>query len=236
MAITTWAQFLQQLTRLLDGEKTGTTTIAPLTLAQIISLGERRIYREVRSRWNEAEYTDVLASNNLAAIPSDFEAPSVTHLGYSALEPVSEEFLLDQLATNCVSQTRYFTVAGSYFQFAGAVSDGTILKGRYFCRLPDLSATTLPDNDLFLNEPDLFIFACLSQAAPFFDQDARLPLWEGRYASLRDTLNERHSRSAYSTGRLMRRPSAGGYRVLPRFGASVSVVGDYAQDYVDDYA
>lgn len=232
MAITTWAGFLQQLTRLLDGENAGTTTIAPNTLGQIISLGERRIYREVRSRWNEVPYTNVICSNNTAAIPTDFESPSLTHVGFSALEPASEEFVLDRSLS---ALTKYFAVAGSNFTFGGPVADGTILQGRYFCRLADLSATTLPTNQLFLHEPDLFIFGCLSQAAPFFNQDTRIPLWEQRYSDLRDTLNRTHLRSAFSTGRLIRRPSALLGRI-PQFGSATLLVGSYADNYANSYA
>jgi hypothetical protein len=205
MSISTWPEFLSQLTRLLDGEDSSQTTIAPNTLNQVISLGERRIYREVQSRWNEVPFVGVTTTNNLAPLPADFESPRLVNLGYSSLEPVAEEFLIDQLR---LPITKFFCISGNNFQFAGPAADGTAVVGRYFARLPGLSITTLPTNNLFLNEPDLFIFSCLAQAAPFFGQDARLPMWEGRYTALRDAINQRHQRSAYSSGRLKRRPSA----------------------------
>ena len=234
MSITTWAQFQQQLTRLLDGEDVSQTTITPNTLAQIISLAERRIYRETRTRWNEKPFSSLPATNNLCVLPADFVAPNLVHFGKSALEPATEEFVRDHLTTSCV--TRYFAFTGQEFTFGGPVADGTALQGSYYYRLPDLSATTLPTNMLFLKETDLFIFGCLAQAAPFFDQDARLQLWDGRYSSLRDELNLRHERSAISSGRIMRRPSAAGFRIPPKFTAASPDIGDYVDDYSDNYA
>lgn len=233
MAVTTWSDFQQQLTRLLDGDDVSSTVITPATLQQIISLGERRVYREVKSRWNEVGFINVYTANNLAPLPNDFESPSILHFGASALQPVAEEFLLDQ---STQGQTKFFCIAGNSFTFAGPVADGTILQGRYFCRLPDLSETSLPTNNLFLYEPDLFIFGCLSQAAPFFDEDARIPLWEGRYGALRDELNLAHSRAAYSAGRIAVRPSARISRT-PNWNTSTSnITGTYADQYAVAYA
>lgn len=205
MAITTWAGFLQQLTRLLDGDDISATVITPATLLQIISLGERRIYREVKSRWNETAWDAVVVADNLAPLPDDFEAPSLVHFGASPLEPASEEFVIDQRRSSVV---RYFAVAGNNLTFGGPAPDGDEVEGRYYCRLPDLDQTSLPLNALFIAEPDLFVFSCLSQAAPFFDDLKSLDLWEGRYASLRDTINQAHHRTAHGAGRMMVRPSA----------------------------
>src|SRR6478752_2110429 len=95
MSITTFAGFLDQLTRLLDGDEVSASDVNTATLRQIVSLGERRIYREVRSRHNEKAFDTVLTSNNAATLPLDFEASSVVHFGGQALEPVPEEFILE---------------------------------------------------------------------------------------------------------------------------------------------
>lgn len=234
MAITTWAGFLQQLTRLLDGEDISTTLITPETLQQVISLGERRLYREVRSRWNEKDFGSVITSNNRAVLPTDFEAPSIVHFGNSALEPAAEEFVRDQQR---LSRVRYFSPAGNYLTFGGPVSDNQAVQGRYYCRLPDLSETTLAANSLFLSEPDLFIFGCLSQAAPFFGELEILEMWEARYAGIRDTINNSHHRTAHSAGRMMVRPSA---RLLnaprPNWTIAAAAIGNYADAWAADYA
>ncbi|MCU9931113.1 hypothetical protein OFL77_27665, partial [Escherichia coli] len=71
--------------------------------------------------------------------------------------------------------------------FGPAVADGTAVQGRYFYRLPELSAATLPTNALFAAAEDLFTYAALCESAPFFEQDARIPLWNAKYESIRDS-------------------------------------------------
>jgi hypothetical protein len=216
VSITTFAGYIDQLTRLLDGESTGTSVVTPATVLQIISLGERRVYRELRTRWNEKAFADMVVTDNLAPIPDDYEAPSIVHFGDAALEPTTEEFCRENARLPHVA---YFAQAGDSLTFAGTVGDGEEVQGRYFYRLPDLDATTLPTNDFFLNENAVFIYAALAEAAPFYGQDARIPLWEARYASIKEQLNTKAIRAAYSAGRLRMRPSARIER-LPEFTSS----------------
>jgi len=205
---TTYAEFLTDLTRLIDGEDVSVSEVSGLTLEKIINLGERRIYREIRSRWNEVAF-DTAVTNNYAPIPDDWEATSVIHFGKQALLPVAEGVVRDYFAQhgNGGGDCKYFAEAGDSFTFWPAVADGTEVQGRYFCRLPDLTEQTLPENSLFNQEPDLFLYGCLSQSAPFFGQLPSLPIWESRYVLIRDSINEAKNRAAYSAGRMQRRPS-----------------------------
>ena len=237
MAIRSYAELVDQLTRLIYGEEISATTVTPKTLAQIISLGERRVYREVRSRWNEKAFASVTVTGNLAPIPTDWESTSTMHFGAAPLRPVSEEFVLEYGTGS--GDPKYFAEAGPNFTFAPAVSTGAVVQGRYFYRWPDLSVTTAPTNALLLAEPDVFVYACLSQSAPFYGQDERVGLWEARYAQIRDMLNEAKNRSAYSAGRIQKRPSALGLRVQGFGRASLSPATSaslYADNYADNYA
>lgn len=202
--ITTYSGLLTELTRLIDGEDTSASEIPVATLSQIVHQGELRIYREVRTRYNQKNWGVVVASN-LAALPSDFIAPAVVHFGQQPLEPVSENQLLDYLAGNPTGNAKFFAVAGGNLQFGPAAS-GTVL-GRYYYKMDDLSDSTLPTNTLFAAAEDLFIYASLAESAPFFGQDARLPMWEAKYTAIKETLNRLYMRSAYSAGRIQRSPS-----------------------------
>jgi hypothetical protein len=205
MAITTWAGYLAQLTRLLDGDEISNSIVTTATLEQVISLAETRIYREIRCRWNERDFSACTVNDNRAPVPNDFESPSIVHFGGSQLQAVTEPFLIDQ---RYITEPRYFAIAGDSFTFAAAVVDGAQVQGRYYCRLPALNSATLPNNDLFLNESNLFIFAALSAGAPFYGLNAMQPIWEAQYTSLRESINRAAFRSAYSVGRLQMRPSA----------------------------
>lgn len=203
--ITSYAGLLTELTRLIDGEDTSVSDIATNTLAQIVNMGERRIYREVRSRHNERDF-DVTVTDNEAGLPEDFEACSIVHFGGYPLRPMSEEALLDYLQSSPSGECAYFAEAGDALTFAPAVSDDTEVQGRYFCRLADLSSTTLPSNELFRFAPDLFIYAALAESGPYFGAEhmSRIPFWEAKYVAIRDRINTNKNRAAFSAGRMTR--------------------------------
>lgn len=207
MSFTTYPGFLDQLTRLIDGEDTNVSEVAPHTLKHIVSLGERRIYREVRSRWNVKSFTTTAVTANLAPIPEDWESTDTIHFGKQSMLPETEDQIRARLLHNASGEPFYFASAGASFTFAPAIANGTLLQGRYFARLPDLSATTFAANNLILKEPDLFLYGCLSQSAPFYGQDNRLQMWEARYTDIRDAINNGMHRAAFSAGQMRVSPS-----------------------------
>ncbi len=215
-AVTSFSGFLVELMRLIDGDEGSPTDLPIATLQQIIALGERRIYKEVRSRYNEKDFADaiidevatpVVVTGNLAPIPDDFESASVVHFGGMPLKPVSENFLLEFNDAGNTGDALYFAEAGANFTFAPEVADTTALQGRYFCRLPGLDAATTPTNALFLAEYDLFVYASLVEGAPIFKKYAEVPLWEAKYQVVKNRVNKRRESAAYSAGRMQMRPS-----------------------------
>lgn len=203
--IANFADLLTQVTRLMDGENVSVTELSYETLVQVVGQAERRIYREVRSRHNEKAFDAVTVSGNLAALPADFEACSVVHFGGKALQPVSEEWLMEYIDNGSTGDCVYFCEAGDSLMFGPAVADATALQGRYFYRHPDLTPATFAANTLMANEPDLFIHACLAEGVAFFQKDPTY--WEAKYAGTRDRINADKNRTAYSAGRIRVRPS-----------------------------
>lgn len=208
MSIASFNDYQVQITRLLDGEDVSVSNVTTDTLLQIINLAERRIYRDVRSRFNEKAFSAVTTTDSLAAIPSDFEAASVLHFGKKALEPVSEGWMMEYNECEPTGDCLYFCEAGTSFMFAPAVADGTALEGRYFYRLPDLDGTTFAANTFIAREPDLFIYAALVEAVPFFPRSAaHAAAWMERYTAIKDRLNSDRKRASSEGGRIRRRPS-----------------------------
>lgn len=207
MSITTYSQLMVELNRLIDGENVTVSDVPLATLQSIVGLGERMVYREVRSRHNEKAFSAVTVTSNLAPLPADWESTSLVHFGGKPLSSVTEEWLRVVNANGLTGDARYFAQAGGSLMFGPAVADGTAVQGRYFARLPDLAVATLPTNALFLADPDLFIYAALAKSGPFFEQDARVPLWTAEYSRIRDAINTAHDRAAFSAGRVQIRPS-----------------------------
>jgi hypothetical protein len=207
MAITSYSGLLTELLRLIDGEDITGSEVPAATLSQIVHLGELRIYREARTRFNEKDWPGTAAvASNKVSLPADFIAASVTHFGKNPLEPIAENDLLERIANNPGGggDCRFYCNAGPSFSFFPAVADATILQGRYYYKLPDLSVATLPTNALFAAAEDLFIYGALSKSAPFFGQDARIPMWESEYMRILDSMNITDHRTAYSSGRIRR--------------------------------
>lgn len=206
MAIATYPQLLVELTRLIDGDDVSASTIAVETLRHIIALGERRLYREARTAQNEKAW-GLTVTANAVTLPADFQAASIAHFGKLPLEPVAEEFILDRNRFNQGGDCLYYAKAGNTLVFAPAVANGTALQGRYYASLPALDTATLPGNALFSQAEDLFIYAALTESAPFFEQDNRIQLWNAKYLDILEQVNTNHMRGAYSAGRMRVRPS-----------------------------
>jgi hypothetical protein len=237
VSIASLADLRLQVLRLMDGDNVTSGEVEIATLNQVIGLAERRIYREVRSRHNEKVFSSVSVSSNLAALPNDFEASSVVHFGSYPLEPVAEEWLI-QYNVNRTGRPGYFAEVGNSLSFGPPASDGDLVQGRYFFRWPDLTEANIADNTLLQREPDLFIYACLTEGAAFFGKDPAY--WEAKYQQALRRVNSDKERAAFAAGRIRIRPSAG---VLETAGrayawaeASPTVSSSYADDYATEYA
>lgn len=194
------------ITRLLDGEDPTPSDLSTASLDQLLTTAQQRIYREVRSRWNEVDFGGVtIVTGNLAALPADFEDASIVHFGRQTLIPVSEEVIRDYWADSSSSGGVYFARAGNALTFYPAASDATVVQGRYFARLPLLTDTTMAANALYQNADDLFIYGCLVESAQFFGEKDAMPAWESKYESIVSSINNSTHRAAYSAGRLQQR-------------------------------
>jgi hypothetical protein len=203
--IASFSDYLVQIQRLMDGDDVSASEITTETLRQVINLAERKIYRDVRSRFNERAFSGVEVTGNLAALPADFEAVSIAHFGAEALQPIAEEAMREYLQHSPTGECRFFCSAGSSLQFGPAVADGTALQGRYYCRLADLTPANFSTNTLIAREPDLFIYAALVEAVPFYVAAARnAQTYMQKYEQIKDAVNFDSKRVAGNAGRVQR--------------------------------
>jgi hypothetical protein len=206
---TTLSALYVAITRLLDGDDVTVSELSTDSLDQLLTVAQQRIYRDVRSRWNEVDFAGAtVVTNNLAPLPADFESASIVHFGRQALIPVSETVIRDYWADNGASANGtdlYFARAGNSLTFYPAQADAAVIQGRYFARLPFLTDATMSGNSLYQNADDLFIYACLVESADFFAESPKMAAWESKYGSIVDRLNVSSHRVAYSAGRLQQR-------------------------------
>jgi hypothetical protein len=212
----TYAELMIDIMRLIDGDEASPTDIPKNTLTQIISLGEQRIYKDVRSRFNEKDFADaivgavvtpVVVTGNLAPIPDDFEATSTAHFGKLLLRPTSEATVIEFNQFNPTGDVVWFAEAGANFTFSPPAEEAAQLQGRYFFHWPALDQDNAAANDLFQAAGDLFTFAALCEGAPVFGKSDQVPLWEAKYRAAADRVNRSSAKAAYSAGLMSMRPS-----------------------------
>lgn len=208
MAITSYADLLTHLGRMVtfEAENPGDASVG--VLQTLLGIAETRIYREIRTSFNMKAFgvSDTVL-NNALALPSDFKAVANLNFGKLPLEPVSPEFLQQYLQARPTGETKYFANIANTLVFGPAQGDGVQAKGYYYCTLPALSDATFASNALFGAASDLFLFAVMVEAAPMYGFQDQLQLWDGKYQMIRDRLNREQAVNAYSAGRMKVRPS-----------------------------
>jgi hypothetical protein len=196
--ITTFSGLLNEILRLIAGDETVGSDLPVATLTRCLRAGEQRIYREVETRFNEATAT-LTATNNLAPMPADYNKPLMLY--GSDGRPLSgkpEDWLRSYNIGYPNGDAEYFAQVGSSFTFGSPVSNGTTFTLRYYAELPALVDGTIASNALFQKCDSLFIYAALSCSAPYFEQNDKLPAWEGEYSRIRDELNKINDEKVYA--------------------------------------
>ena len=179
-----------------DGDDVSTSDISGDVLDLIISAGEQRIYRELRSSTQELGLS-ITTTNNLAPLPSDFlEMKGSPYLGSNKATAnfMPWQQLQDriQLTQATFTQSPYwYSFQSDQMLFYPLQPDGTVVIGTYYKRFADISTGL---NALFNRHPDVFLYASLAECAPFLGEMTRLPIWEKKYTDLIEAANEQERR------------------------------------------
>ena len=156
----------------------------------LITVGETRIGREARTRDGEQSFATAMASG-VVAVPSDYVEMKFCYCSAAPgipLERRSVEWIYSGYPRVNASSgiPRYFGRDGTNFVF-GPVPDGSYtLTGVYYKKFAALSSAV---NNQFLNNPDLYLFACLAESEYLIGRDNRIPLWEAKYKTILDDAN-----------------------------------------------
>ena len=100
-------------------------------------------------------------------------------------------------ATSMTGKTRYYTIIDGAFELIPTPSSSVELTITYYAKIPALSSTQAT-NWLLTKAPDLYLYATLANAAPYLNNDERIPVWSQLATSAFDELmmdSERASRS-----------------------------------------
>lgn len=168
------------------------------TIPDLIMIGEKRINREVRNQAMETAFNTAI-STGVCAVPSGFVEWKTAYIDGSPIRPLqvkSLDWIYNEYPVRA-AQGRPFFIArnGSNFEFGPYPDSGYTVKGTYYARLAPVSTTWHAFATLY---PDLYLFASLAEAKPFILDDPRIPIWEAKYAEIRDALNHEQLVGDYS--------------------------------------
>jgi len=206
-----YQDFRNKVQVMLDGDDISTSDLSVAVLDLIIGAGEQRIYRDVRSSTQDTTVT-LTTTSNLAALPPDFiELRASPYVGlfvtsiYAPLEAVQNSINLNQDTSS--NRIVYYSFKADELIFFPVQTDGTTVTCQYYRRFNDISGgftyldynSVSTTNTLFSRHPDLFLYASLAESGPFLGETTRTPVWEDKYKTLVQAVNE-HERRRYTRG------------------------------------
>lgn len=191
MAITTYAELKTATARWLGGSDASTTTTIgiPSTIDDLITIAESRIFRECKTKDTEASLSTAIASG-VIAVPSDyisFKFAYVDGTPVQTVEPRSAEWIYANYGTrSSTGRPMFIARETTNFIFGPFPDSGYTIKGVYYKRLAALSSAV---HNLFLNNPDLYLFGTLAESIILIGQDKRIPTWEAKYNKILNDVN-----------------------------------------------
>lgn len=177
-------------------------------IADFISLAESQIERQLRTR-QLITRSNADISTQYAALPSDFlETKSFKLTSTNPVTPLIFQTIdaLDDLSRtfSAASRPKYFGIVGTQIRVV-PVPDATYTTELiYYSKLSKLSST-VSTNWLLTASPDIYLYGSLLQAAPYLQDDARIPVWSSLYEKALTDVQTADDRGATSGGAMSAR-------------------------------
>ena len=172
-------------------------------IADFISLAEAQIERQLRTR-QMITRSNADISTEYAALPSDFlETKSFKLTSTNPVTPLVFQ-TIDALDDLSRTRPKYFGIVGGQVRVV-PIPDATYTTELvYYANLSKLSST-VSSNWLLSASPDIYLYGSLLQAAPYLQDDARIPVWASLYDKALTDLQLADDRGATSGGAMSAR-------------------------------
>lgn len=185
MAINTYSTLKTSVTSWLDINVADLSTV----IDDLVTLGETRIFREARTKDTETAFS-LAITGGVLTVPGNYVELKHAYVDSSPtqiLERRSAEYIYGAYPTRSSSgKPKFIAREASNFIFGPYPDSGYTIKGVYYRRLVPL-ATAI--HDLFVNNPDLYLFACLAESEIIIGRDNRVAVWEGKYQKILADVN-----------------------------------------------
>lgn len=173
-----------------------------IPVPSLITLAEAQFNRQLRLRQMVKRATTT-ADQPYEGLPVDcLELKRLTYRPASAgpsggrvLQFVPAQQISARLVEYPTGDTTWYSIVGDQIQFAPAPTTGT-LEIVYYARVAPLSETNTA-NGLLEWAPDVYLYGCLLQAAPYLRDDVRIPIWQAAYSAIVEQLNQSDDDAEY---------------------------------------
>lgn len=168
--------------------------------ADFFTIGENRVYRDLRIRAMETAYSAVISSG-VASLPSDYVELKSAYVNTSPTTPLqrnSVEYIYSQFPTRSAEGIpKYIAREGSSFIFGPYPDSSYTIKGIYYARLTALSSSNTT-NWFTTNAPEILLYAGLCAAEKFIANDERVQLWQSMYETLKEAIQQEDRKEQFS--------------------------------------
>lgn len=185
MAITTYAELKTAVTSWMDITASDIST----KIDDLVTIAEKRIHREAFSRDTEVALSGTVSSG-VVAVPSDYIKLKFAYIDgtpVQKLERRTAEWIYAEYGTRSANgRPKYIGRQASNFIFGPYPDSAYSVIGVYYGKPGTLSSAVY---NLFTNNPDLFLFACLAESELLVGRDARIATWEAKYNKILNDVN-----------------------------------------------
>lgn len=158
-------------------------------LPDLILLGEKRIFREIRIRDMETAINSTISSG-VIAVPSDYLDLKFAYIDGNPTQQL-QRATASQVYTNYPvrasgAKPRLIAREGANFIFGPYPDADYTVKGIYYAEPTSIQSTA---NAVFTANPDLYLYASLVEAAKYINDEQRLALWDSFYQEAKNLVN-----------------------------------------------
>lgn len=185
MSITTYSELQTAIAGWLDI----TASDISSQIADLITIGEKRIFREARTRDMELAFSYQM-DGGMIPVPPRYVALKIAYLNTSPIQMLERRpasWMYENYPFQSSSgRPKYVSRIGTNFVFGPYPDSQYTMVGVLYQRLIPLSQSP---NALFLANPDLYLMAALAEAEPLLGRDPRVAMWDAKFTKILADVN-----------------------------------------------
>lgn len=170
-------------------------------IPSFISLAEAQISRDL-DHWRQEKRVTTTLNEQYENLPTDLRRMiQMQIVGGGQLNMISiGDMQAKKQASAAAGKPRHYYINSGQIEFHPAPDGDYEIEMQYVARVPALSDAA-PGNWVLDYAPDLYLYAALTHAAPYLQDDPRAQVWGSLYGSALQKLNS-ESMAAKSSGPL----------------------------------